>query len=66
MSVVGCVEVDGDWFVVIENSWGSTHKNGRWFVVTENQMNTWLRSASCLSVGEIDMPDNESLFQTEN
>lgn len=62
MSVVGCVEVNGDWYVIIENSWGSTHKNGKWFVVTESTMNSWLRSASCLSVGEIDMVDNDPLF----
>lgn len=62
MSVIGCVEVNDDWYAIIENSWGSTHKNGRWFVVTESTMNSWLRSASCLSVGEIDMADNDALF----
>ena len=63
MSIVGCVEVNDGWYAIVENSWGSTHKNGRWFVVGESTMSSWLRSASCLSVGEIDLPDNGPIFQ---
>jgi hypothetical protein len=59
MSVVGCVQVSGDWFVVIENSWGMrAHKNGQYFVVPlDTVMASWIRQASCFSVGEIDLPD---------
>lgn len=65
MSLIACLEVKGEWFIVVENSWGSTHKNGRWFVVTESTMNSWLRSASCLSVGEIDLKDQLPIFTGE-
>lgn len=59
MSVIGCVEVNGDWMIVIENSWGMrAHKNGSWFAVPIELFHTWLRSADCQSVGEIDMTDN--------
>jgi len=63
MSIVGCVEIDGSWYVIVENSWGKTHKNGRYFVVTADTMSSWLKSASCLSVGEIDLLDNFPLFK---
>jgi hypothetical protein len=62
LSLVAWVEVKGEAFVIVENSWGATHKNGRWFVIPESTASSWLRSASCLSVGEIDMDDNPSLF----
>lgn len=61
MSVVGCVDVDGDWFVIIENSWGMrAHKNGAWFAVPlDTVMKSWISQASCFSVGEIDLPDQK-------
>jgi len=63
MSIVACVKVKGEWYVIVENSWGSTHKNGRWFTIPASTMSSWLRSASCLSVGEIDLPDNSPIFK---
>ena len=63
MSIVGCVEVDGDWFTIIENSWSANaHKNGRWFVVSESTMKSWIRSAAIMTIGDIDLVDQLPLF----
>lgn len=58
MSVVGFVRVAGKWYVIIENSWGKAHKNGTFFVIPAELFDSWLRSAECQSVGEIDLSDN--------
>lgn len=59
MSVIGSVSVGSEGFVIIENSWGmNAHKNGSWFAVPDQLFDSWLRSADCQSVGEIDMSDN--------
>ena len=64
MALVAMVSHNGEWFVIVENSWGrNAHKNGRWFVIPASLAATWLRSASCYSVGEIDLPDNGPLFK---
>lgn len=59
MSVIGMVLVNGKWFVIIENSWGmDAHKNGSWFAIPAELFDSWIRSAECMTVGEIDMTDN--------
>lgn len=58
MSVIGYVIVSGKPFVIIENSWGNYHKGRKWFAIPAELFNTWLNSAECQSVGEIDMSDN--------
>jgi len=63
MSVIGFVIVGGQEFVIIENSWGkSAHKNGTWFAIPASLFDSWLRSAECMTVGEIDMVDNGSVW----
>jgi len=63
MSIVGCCEVDGDWYVQVQNSWGDAHKGRDYFWITESTAKSWLRSASCMTVGEIDLPDNLPIFR---
>ena len=63
MSIVGCVLVKGDWFFIIENSWGMTYHRGfPWFPIPFDLMESWLRSADCASVGEIDLSDNPPVW----
>lgn len=58
MSVMGCVQVAGNWFVKIKNSWGNAHRNGDYFWITLELFDQWLRDAECMSVGDIEMTDN--------
>jgi hypothetical protein len=58
MSVVGFVQINGVWYVIIENSWDKYHNGSRMFGVEINEYAKWLRQAECQSVGEIDLKDN--------
>jgi len=63
MSIVAIVKVGGDWFVIVENSWGmNAHRNGSWFAITLELFDSWLNSAECATVGEIDMSDNPPVW----
>ncbi len=58
MSIVGIVEVDGKWFVIVLNSWGNAHRNGDWFAIPLETFDVWVRDADCRSYGDIEMTDN--------
>lgn len=58
MSIVGFVSVGGSWYVIVLNSWGNSHRNGQWFVISADLFHTWLQSAECYSVGDIELTDN--------
>lgn len=58
MSIVGIVEVAGDWFVIVDNSWGpKAHKNGSYFVIPISLYADWIKSSEQMSIGELDLPD---------
>ena len=60
MTVYGAVKVNGQWWVMIRNSWGmDAHKNGCWFAVSIEDYAAWLRQAEVMSKGDIDLPDIE-------
>lgn len=66
MSIVGIVKCNGNWWVIVENSWGmEAHKNGPFFVIPLELFDTWLSSAECASVGEIDLSDNAPMWEPQ-
>ena len=59
MSVVACVEVSGNWYIIIKNSWGQrAHRNGDWFAIPIELFDSWLRDAECMTIGDIELVDN--------
>ena len=58
MSVVACVEIGGNWFIIIKNSWGNAHRNGDWFAISLELFDTWLRDAECMTIGDMELTDN--------
>lgn len=63
MTIYGCVKVNGNWYVIVRNSWGkNAHRNGCFFVVSMEDANRWLRDAECMTIGNIDAADNPNPF----
>lgn len=61
MTIIAFVLVDGMWYVIVENSWGmNAHKNGSYFVIPIEVYATWCRSAEQMSVGDINLKDNQT------
>ena len=53
MQVIAVVRTDGDWYAVIRNQWGRAHNGSNCFVVELEHFDQWLRSANCLTIGEL-------------
>lgn len=61
MTIAAFVLVGGKWYVIVYNSWGKrAHKNGHWFVITFDEYADWVRSSEQMTIGEIDLKDNET------
>jgi len=58
MSVIGQVVVGSKPFTIIENSWANYHKGRKWFAIPTLLFESWLKSAECQTVGELDLTDN--------
>ena len=54
MSVIGAVKYKGQWYIIIENSWGkNAHKNGHYFVIPIEVFGKWLKDAECRTIGDL-------------
>ncbi len=60
MQIVGCIEVKGEWFIVVRNQWGTEyHKDpGRGiprgcFIIGLDLLAAWLRDAYASTIGQI-------------
>ena len=69
MTLFGCIEIKGQWFVVVKNTWGAdAHKEvGRGiprgcFVVTLEEFGKWVRSSEVMSIGELTLPKSDMEF----
>lgn len=62
MSRVAYVQVAGQWYCIILNSWGDSHKNGAWFAIPAELDDQWIKQAEVQTIGEIDMSDNPPLW----
>jgi hypothetical protein len=60
MSISGIVEVDGDWFAIILNSWGNMHSGRQWFPIPLELLDDWLRSAEVQTTGDIEFEEQPS------
>lgn len=59
MMINGIVKVFGNWFAIVQNSWGmNAHRNGDWFAIPLELFDQWLRDAECMSIGDIELTDN--------
>lgn len=69
MTIIGFViDSRGDVFFIVLNSWGErAHRDGEHFIIPESLFSRWLRSASCLTIGDLDLPTPvPSLVDTNN
>ncbi len=65
MTVYGAVKVRGNWWIMIRNSWGfNAHRNGSWFAVSAEDFRNWLKNAECMTIGDIQLPENTNPFPT--
>lgn len=64
MTICGwIVASDGNEFVIVLNSWGpDAHEDGEYFVIPAELFDQWLPSASCQTIGDIDLPDSLPLI----
>lgn len=58
MTIIGYIkDSKGNYFIIVLNSWGDrAHKDGEIFVIPIELYQRWLRSASCIAMGDIDLP----------
>lgn len=64
MTLIGCVLVDGEWYLIVRNSWGPTAHRGRdWFAINQSTADNWLRQSGtvAMTIGELDLPDVERI-----
>jgi hypothetical protein len=58
MTIAACVQVGGQWYVKIVNSWGdNAHKNGDHFWIPIEVMAEWSRSAEVRTIGDLAQRD---------
>jgi hypothetical protein len=60
MTIAGViVGEDGNIYIIVLNSWGpNAHRDGEIFVIPIELYSQWLRDASCIAIGDIDLPDS--------
>lgn len=60
MTICGVlVGEDGNLYIIVLNSWGPrAHRDGEFFIIPIELYAKWLKSASCIAIGDIDLPDS--------
>lgn len=59
MTIAGMRTAGSDTYIMVLNSWGPrAHRDGEVLWIPADLFGSWVRNASCLTIGEIDLPDS--------
>lgn len=60
MSIVGFIVINGRIYIIVLNSWGANaHEDGSFFIIPVELFDDWLKQASCIAIGDIDLPPSQ-------
>lgn len=63
MTIIGVIVINGKLYIIVLNSWGpEAHRNGEIFIIPIELYAQWLRSASCIALGDIDLPKSRPVI----